>query len=165
MDFEERNMGKTVMISLAQFVFTIIIWSTFFTESVILVLIKVVIFFFGCAGACIVQMYNNDDNNPTWTKMLPCGMLVMLILSLFADILIVLQIISKGFMNCFGEFVALAFGSMFTAIWVSLYYSTNDFVQLKYYDGNGESASAAPVRIARQETGVREIRRSDTIER
>ncbi len=68
-------------------------------------------------------------------------------------------------MNCFGEFVALAFGSMFTAIWVSLYYSTNDFVQLKYYDGNGESASAAPVRIARQETGVREIRRSDTIER
>ena len=97
MEFEERNMGKTVMVSIVQFIFTIIIWATVFTESVILDLIKVVIFFFGCAGACIVQMYNNDDSNATWTKMLPCGMLVMIIFSLFAVILIILTIISKGF--------------------------------------------------------------------
>ena len=142
LQFRKDDMGYTTCISITQFIFTIVIWSTVFTESVILDLIKVVVFFFGCAGACVVQLYNTNSSDSA-TKLLPCGMLVMISFSLFAVILIVMTIISKGFMDCVGEFIALMFGVVFTLVWTALYFATDRHVQLEYYDESGQPKQAA----------------------
>ena len=61
--------------------------------------------------------------------MLPCGMMVMLTMSLIKITLICLAIISKGFMNVVGEFIALFFGVSFTVFWISAYYATDRYVK------------------------------------
>jgi hypothetical protein len=85
-------------------------------------LIKVVIFFFGCCGACVVQAYNTNTGNESYLKMLPCGMLIMILLNLFAIFLIILHIISKGMMNVVGEFIGLVFAVGLLTTWVALYF-------------------------------------------
>ena len=71
--------------------------------------------------------------------MLPCGMLVMLSFSIFAILLIFMKIISKGMMDCVGEFIALIFGIVFCFTWTSLYCVTDRHVKLEYLDENGNS--------------------------
>jgi len=131
----DQVMPYTPCISISQFIFIIVIWSTLFTESVILDLIKVFIFFCGCCGASIVQIYIMNDQSRGYTKLLPCGALVMISLSIFAVILIIMHIISKGLMDCVGEFIALFFGVSFLLMWTVIYNVANDHVQLTYYDG------------------------------
>ena len=133
--FSKDLIGMTLGISIVQFIFTIILWATLFTESIILDLIKVVIFFVGCGGACIVQLYNMQDRDSN-LKILPVGMMVMIGFSIFAVILIIMHIISKGFMDCVGEFIALAFAIVFLLAWNSLYSITDREVQYKFYSGD-----------------------------
>ena len=132
-EFSNDLMGSTICVSIFNFIFIIVIWATLFTESIILDLIKVVIFFFGCCGACVVQAYNSD-NNDKFLKILPCGMLVMVTLNLFAIMLIIMHIISKGMMNCIGEFIAMIFAVALLMTWVTLYFVTDRHVESKFYD-------------------------------
>lgn len=76
---------------------------------------------------------------------MPCGMLVMITWSLFADLLIFMKIISKGFMECVGEFIALAFGIVFTCTWVVSYFSANDFVNDKMDEESRSRVNRQPV--------------------
>ena len=133
-EFSNDLMGSTLCVSITNFVFIIVIWSTIFTESIILDLIKVIIFFFGCCGACVVQAYNMDTDNNKFLKILPCGMLVMITLNLFAIMLILMQIISKGMMNCVGEFIAMMFAVALLMTWVALYFVTDRHVESEFYD-------------------------------
>ena len=87
-------------------IFVIVVWATMFTESVVLDFIKVFVYFFGIAGACIVFMYNA---NTQYLKMLPIGMFMMIMFSIIIIFVILLKIISKGMMDCWGEFIAFFF--------------------------------------------------------
>ena len=70
--------------------------------------------------------------------MLPCGMMVMLTMSLIKITLICLAIISKGFMNVVGEFIALVLGVSFTVFWISAYNATDRHVKENFdEEGNG----------------------------
>jgi len=89
-------------------IFVIVVWATMFTESVVLDFIKVFVYFFGIAGACIVALYTCNEKH---LKMLPVGMFMMIMFSIIIIFVILLKIISKGMMDCWGEFIALFFAA------------------------------------------------------
>ena len=64
-EFDDELIEKTTCLSITQMIFTIIVWATMFTESIILDFIKVFVFFFGIGGACIVGIYNANAEDRT----------------------------------------------------------------------------------------------------
>jgi len=60
--------------------------------------------------------------------MLPVGMFMMISFSLIVIFIILLKIISKGMMDCWGEFIALFFALALTLSWVALYKVTTEHI-------------------------------------
>ena len=102
---------------------------------------KIFMFFFGLFGVCIVQMYNCKSGK-VQTKLLPCGMLIMIIYSGCLDIVCSYAIINKGFTECVGEIIALIFGIIFTSLWIAVYFVTDDHVKCEYDFGERKDEAA-----------------------
>ena len=157
-EFDDELIEKTTCLSITQMIFTIVVWSTMFTESVILDFIKVFIFFFGMCGACIIGIYNTnaeDRQKQTRLKMLPCGMMVMISFSLIIILIILLKIISKGMMDCWGEFIALFFAGALCLCWVAVMTATDRHIEDEgIHEPNGSGQQVAVRRIEAPDEGA-----------
>ena len=60
-EFSDEIIEKSTCLTITHMIFTIVVWATMFTESIVLDFIKVFVFFYGICGGCIVAMYNIND--------------------------------------------------------------------------------------------------------
>ena len=121
-------------ICFVQFIMTIAVYIISFLTKPYMVFIILFVFLNSCLGLLVIRKYDNNPHQNAAIKILPLGIILMVIFTFLPFVGLLFVIWSKGFKNCIFEGVMSIFELIFLSFWLSIYYESDENVRETFPD-------------------------------